>query len=59
MLHENILRCYVGTKLYIKSDSTQLIHKQHEAGDSSYEESRRLLFYAPIRRLPLRSYIRT
>lgn len=26
-----ILRCYVGTKLYINIDSTKLIHKQHEA----------------------------
>ena len=26
-----ILRCYVGTKLYINENPTKLIHKQHEA----------------------------
>lgn len=26
-----VLRCYVGTKLYINENPTKLIHKQHEA----------------------------
>ena len=56
-----VLRCYVGTKLYINENPTKLIHKQHEA-DAPLFTRRVVGFFLcsyPIRRLPLRSYIRT